>query len=847
MADVITSGGGAKYRALIIFISVFVLLVVTVLAANFYVAAQFQEDSLAINLAGRQRMLSQRMTKTIEQVKANLQAGQEIAGSLDELTATSSLFGRTITAFNRGGETADASGNSVQLSPAVDDAQTAVRSALPLWGELSEGVDALLASDLEKLGDVSQLIAELRDKNGELLGNMDSVTRSLELAAAPAELVNIAGRQRMLSQRMVKNLALAISATDEAALQARLAEFRTDVDLFDESLALLESQPVEVFATDTNSPQVLDASESLWRPIRAAADRLLADSGVLGNLLAASTAAAVNNLDLLRYMNDLTVALEQQSSGRSAVLRWVQVAGIVLALAMFGAIVFYFLRQLREGDKQIAEAKNETDQILATVKDGLFLMDKEFTIGQQHSHSLRNIMNQDQLAGSNFVQILKKIVPEKTLKTAQDFFDLLFGDRVNENLIGDLNPLDEVEVFFEKGDGNFEVKHLGFSFKRAKAGDEISHLLVQVDDISAQIQLERELRESKAKAKEQFDLMLRVLHVEPTMLREFLASAESSLEEINDILRARSSNQAENREKLDSIYRKMHSIKGDAASLELGAFEDRTHTFENKLSKLREKPDLEGGDFLPLTIELDEFMGQIDSLKALIRRLSDLQNAVRSEDGPAINPDDSMFSLEVDSNGEDVSTEPATGALAERLTRLAERIAQEEGKQVRIDVRLDAGIPEDKLKPLGEILIQLVRNGVVHGIETPEIRVARGKAPDGRITVAVEQSKDDQLAIRVHDDGHGLNATRIREAAVNKGIVSPDQAATMDARQLTALIFKPGFSTSTSVSKHAGRGVGMDVVASQVSAIGGKLKLRTADEKYCEFEIRVPSPQAISA
>ena len=259
---------------------------------------------------------------------------------------------------------------------------------------------------------------------------------------------------------------------------------------------------------DTEVNSVLDKSLRVWSVVNDQINEFL-NKGLepAKALRSAHSEAASKNVRLLGLMNDLTVSLQADSEERTDFLRWLQIAGIALALLMFGFIVFYFLRKLTATEADLIAAKGETDRILETVKDGLFLMNPDYSIGGQYSEALTEIIKVEEPEGKNFLGLLKKIVPEKTLKTAEDYMGLLLGDRVNEDLVKDLNPLDEVEVYYDDDGLDRQVGHLGFEFNRV-TGDKdgnISHLLVQVNDITDKILLERQLQESKEKSQEQLD------------------------------------------------------------------------------------------------------------------------------------------------------------------------------------------------------------------------------------------------------------------------------------------------------------------------------------------------------
>ena len=131
-------------------------------------------------------------------------------------------------------------------------------------------------------------------------------------------------------------------------------------------------------------------------------------------------------------MNDLTSNLESLATEKANRLRTIQTTGILLALGNFFLILFHFLRQLREKDAAIEQAKQETDEILGTVNEGLFLLDENYQIGSQYSLQLESLLGEESLATKDFMQLLREKVPENIVAMTKDYLDLLFEGRVKE-------------------------------------------------------------------------------------------------------------------------------------------------------------------------------------------------------------------------------------------------------------------------------------------------------------------------------------------------------------------------------------------------------------------------------
>ncbi|MEK3905424.1 MULTISPECIES: chemotaxis protein CheA [unclassified Paenibacillus] len=183
--------------------------------------------------------------------------------------------------------------------------------------------------------------------------------------------------------------------------------------------------------------------------------------------------------------------------------------------------------------------------------------------------------------------------------------------------------------------------------------------------------------------------------------------------------------------------------------------------------------------------------------------------------------------------------------LFNRFPRLVRDLAQKLGKDIELQIQggeteLDRMIIEE----LSDPLIHLIRNSADHGIESPEVRVQQGKAPKGRITLT-SFHEENQVVIRLEDDGQGIDAARITASALRKGIITEEQAGYLTAQEAVSLIFEPGFSTASEVSEVSGRGVGMDIVRSQIGRLNGIIDIQTEPGAGTLFTIRLPLTLAI--
>jgi chemotaxis protein histidine kinase CheA len=185
------------------------------------------------------------------------------------------------------------------------------------------------------------------------------------------------------------------------------------------------------------------------------------------------------------------------------------------------------------------------------------------------------------------------------------------------------------------------------------------------------------------------------------------------------------------------------------------------------------------------------------------------------------------------------------GNIWARFPRLVRDLAMSCGKQVRIEMEgKETELDKTLVEAIKDPLTHLVRNAVGHGIETPEARRACGKPAEGRLFLCAFH-EGGQVNIEISDDGAGINLEQVKQKALERGLVTPDYAARMGEREILNLIFLPGFSTAKRVTNVSGRGVGLDVVKTNVEKIGGTVDMQSRSGQGTTLKIKIPLTLAI--
>ena len=254
--------------------------------------------------------------------------------------------------------------------------------------------------------------------------------------------------------------------------------------------------------------------------------------------------------DALSAFNTLSTAVQREKDRKLSLIRILQIAAAIITILLYLLLVLPFIARVSQSKETEVEVKRETEGIMNTVSEGLFLLDHDHEIGVEQSASLKGMFKSERDLEGNFFDFIGQYVPQNTLQIAKDYLDLLFGDRVKEKLVQDLNPLNEVEINIVRRDGSYESRFLDFNFNRVIEDGRLSHILGSVTDVTRRVMLEKELVESKEEQEAQLELLMSILHVDNKELNAFFDMADNSLTEINQTLESRGYGNREIRAKI---------------------------------------------------------------------------------------------------------------------------------------------------------------------------------------------------------------------------------------------------------------------------------------------------------
>jgi two-component system chemotaxis sensor kinase CheA len=456
----------------------------------------------------------------------------------------------------------------------------------------------------------------------------------------------------------------------------------------------------------------------------------------------------------------------------------------------------------------------ERDEI-AAMKDslniGLFFMDKNFIIQDNYSKAMNKMMGVSEFHNVRFLDLLESSVMPSELQAINDYFDMLFARQFDQAMLNDINPLDEFR-YVSPETHERKIFHVGFTAVERGPNDVM--IMASIYDITAKVELQKRLAEEEKRRQEEMRSLFELINVEPRVFNDFIEDAEYEFGQIEKIFK---NHEISAHAALVEVYQSVHAIKSNAVILGLATFGEKVHAVETFIKGLREKEDVPFDDMLHLTLEIENLVNDKENFRETISKI----NAFKGGTGKQKSNDD---------------------VLIEALSRATEKASLDLGKKVQFVVdSLDAGIMEHGPRRLmKEVLMQLVRNSVAHGIEPAEDRLAKGKGEAGSIHLSIK-AENNMIHIRLKDDGGGLNFDRIREKALKIGFFKDEKDA-QDKNKLLGAIFSPGFSTAETEGMHAGRGIGLNLVRDRIKDLGGSLKVQTEADKGTAFHLYIPLP-----
>ncbi|GHU07455.1 hypothetical protein FACS1894151_01790 [Spirochaetia bacterium] len=461
--------------------------------------------------------------------------------------------------------------------------------------------------------------------------------------------------------------------------------------------------------------------------------------------------------------------------------------------------------------KLVGNLQEERDTVTImqnNLRTGIFLIDKNFVIQGNYSASLEDILSVHNLEGVKFSELLVSSFNESDLGKVKDYFSMVLDGKINQRKLNAINPLDNLNYISTE---TKEEKVLRCEFAHISR-DEEPFILVSIDDITNEWKLRQKLEQEEQRRQEEMRALFEVVHIDPAIFSDFMEDTQQNFKQVTNLLQ---NQDLDSEEALIQIYQLIHAVKADAIIIGLEDFGNKLHELEKEIKQLSEKGEIVYREMLHLTVDIELVLKEQDKLVGIIERIRTYKGGGKQDQAKYV--------------------------LIESLRRACNRVAEDTKKKVKFVDDIDGDALQNvSRREVKEILVQLVRNAVYHGIESPSLRAASGKDEAGTVKLSTKL-QDGQIHIELTDDGKGLDFDTIRERAEKMHLIKDPKA--VNKNSLVKAMFAPGFSTTETADLHAGRGVGLSLVHDRIRSMNGTIQLRTEKGKGTNFIISIPAQQ----
>ncbi|MBF0236965.1 MAG: Hpt domain-containing protein [SAR324 cluster bacterium] len=481
---------------------------------------------------------------------------------------------------------------------------------------------------------------------------------------------------------------------------------------------------------------------------------------------------------------------------------------------------------VEERTEKLRQKTNDIASMLENLEEGILAIQADETIHPEYSHFLETIFETKEITGKNVMDLIFKessvgINDLDQMETAissslgEDEMNFMFNQHL---LVGEIEKV-----------VNGKTKHLEFSWSPMSNDGTIEKILLCVRDMTELKKLQAEANQQK----EELEIIGQILTVSATKFHTFLKNADKFIEENRKLI---SETNDKNKDVIATLFRNMHTIKGNARTYGLSYITDATHQVEHTYDQLRKDPDkVWNSEELLVELELAE-KGIARYAEVFHEKLEGFAGS--GDEGKMI--DKSLISylekLELDMQQtfpkgatsikrfrKAMDTQPLDGIVQEIVQNLPKLAAELQKEPPKVEIH-DNGIRvvQDSIPMLRDVFMHMFRNSMDHGLETGNIRLGKGKEAQGNIWLTADMIND-RLILKMGDDGQGLNLERLKNKAVETGLFT--DVSTVSDMEAADLIFKSGLSTAEKVSEISGRGVGMDAVKRFLQGQGGDVSI----------------------
>lgn len=490
--------------------------------------------------------------------------------------------------------------------------------------------------------------------------------------------------------------------------------------------------------------------------------------------------------------------------------------------------------------EKFKEINDEITDILDSIDQAIFTFNKDLSLNSEFSkqagvffdnnifhqrNRLKQLFGMSEEKNSEFIQWKELMFKDKNLKKWRKFSLLC--------------PVNELQL-----DDKGKKRIVKLEYKPILRNEKISKIMILGNDVTEQIEMEKNLKITKEKHKEKMERLLSFLNNDHQVVFDFINESHTVIRKYME-----SSGLDVLFQDIDLAYREIHTLKGNAGSFGFHKFAGIANVAEDYMSYIRglnSRDEVEQGGEIKwqgLIQEMYSELEEIVTIKKTIFKDFENQISIDKKDFDELYDFVVKQRLSFEGMNEIIKKLSMLNTVKfENLTRKYRNIianfTASNGKSIN-DLKVltpDIKVPKKNVNFIDKVLVHLIRNSMDHGIEGSEQRSLVNKGP-GNIEVGYyETEKNYKIVLK--DDGKGIDPAKIHSQAIEKGIISRDISLT--DQEKIELIFKPGFSTKEDANEISGRGVGMDAVQNLLQSIGGKITVESQLGKGTSFHLLIP-------
>ena len=518
---------------------------------------------------------------------------------------------------------------------------------------------------------------------------------------------------------------------------------------------------------------------------------------------------------------------------------------------------------LKESSREASTARRNMHGLLATFPAGLMILDAEGRILPGYSICAAGVVGLERgesLIGMSLVECLACPDPEKSKQL--EVRNWLEFCRVHYAEMG-FTTLKEMCPVHEFKNSRGKSIHLDWIPMDDDQGKLVS-MIAHVEDYTEKRKSEAQIAQLRRLHEQNVEQISQIVNLEPDEIADFVYDTSGLLDDVKRIIRENE----KDRKFVDSVFRAVHTIKGNSGQFKFNSLQALTAELETDLARIRAGGTLDETGLDKILSGISEADGYIQKLEELhaklgarnetigskasrskpsvmvpledIRKATQLLDAL-STDGTRLCKDPTLL----------ISLERARVSVNELITvdirqydgllqSAMERVANRLGKSVKLQISGNVRIDVEVFRGIQQAMTHLINNAVDHGVESVRERLNKGKLAAGLVQIQWAL-KNEMLCVDFSDDGAGVDLESVRRVLVTQLGIKEAEVQAMGKERLLEFLFQPGFTTRTSVTDISGRGVGLDVVKVVVSDLHGTIEMDTVPGKGTSISLRIPA------